>query len=260
MSAIKKPITDNVIKLRVVNGNIEREPKVRYNKDGSIDKRHPNRVSGISNEVYPFTQEEIKLMVDLFDKRINEAPDGNKRQIACRNKMLFLIGINLGIRASDLCKLRYSFFMNNKMEFFEKNKLQPKKTKTKTGKYVTLYFNPYVKKAILNYIEEYPIQDLQDYLFKSRNGGNPISEHTIWDVVSKAAIEVGIEKNIGSHSLRKTFGYWALHNAKDKNKELITLQNIFGHSSPAITSRYIGITDNEMSDVFNNLDLGLDYL
>ena len=108
--------------------------------------------------------------------------------------------------------------------------------------------------------QKYPIQDLQDYLFKSRNGGNPISEHTIWDVVSKAAIEVGIEKNIGSHSLRKTFGYWAWHNAKDKNKELITLQNIFGHSSPAITSRYIGITDNEMSDVFNNLDLGLDYL
>lgn len=255
-----KPTTDNVIKLRLVDGKISKKPEVKYNKDGSVDKRHSNKVAGVSSEVYPFTtEEEIKAMIDVFNKRIEEATNDNQRQIACRNKMLFLIGINLGIRASDLCGLRYSFFLNNNGSFKDCYSLQPKKTR-KTGKFVKLYFNQTVKKSITDYIEEYPIEDMDEYLFKSRKGNNSISEHALWDIVNKAAMEAGIDKNIGSHSLRKTFGRFVFHNAQDKNKALVILQTIFNHSSPAVTSRYIGLTDDEVSDVFNNLDLGLDYI
>lgn len=257
---LPKTTTDNVIELSIVDGKLSKKPEVRYNKDGSIDKRQSNKVAGISSEVYPFTTEaEIKAMIDLFNNRINEAPDENKRQIACRNKMLFLIGINLGIRASDLCGLRYSFFMNNDGTFKDFYTLQPKKTR-KTGKFVKLYFNQVVKKAIADYVEDYPIQDMDEYLFKSRKGSASISEHTLWDVMSKTAIEAGIKQNIGSHSLRKTFGRFIFHNADDKNKALVILQTIFNHSSPSVTSRYIGLTDDEVSDVFNSLDLGLDYI
>ena len=125
-----KPLTSNVIELTMINGKLGKKPEVRYNKDGSIDKRHTNKVAGVSSEVYPFTtKEEIKAMIDVFDKRINEAPDENKRWVACRNKMLFLIGINLGIRASDLVSLRYNFFMNDDGTFKNFYSLQPKKTK-----------------------------------------------------------------------------------------------------------------------------------
>ena len=51
-------------------------------------------------------------MIDVFNKRIEKAPDDNKRMIACRNKMLFLIGINVGLRASDLVSLKWNFFLN----------------------------------------------------------------------------------------------------------------------------------------------------
>ena len=255
-----KPTTDNVIKFRLMDGRLSKEPEVRYNKDGSIDKRHTNKVAGVSSEVYPFTTEaEIKSMIDVFNKHIDEATNDNQRQIACRNKMLFLIGINLGIRASDLCGLRYSFFINSDGSFKDYYSLQPKKTK-KTGKYVKLFFNETVKKAITDYIEEYPIQDLDGYLFESRKGNNHITEISLGRIIKDTANEIGIEKNICSHSLRKTFGYWAWHNAEDKNKALVILQKIFNHSSPAITCQYIGITNNEMSDVFNSLDLGLDYI
>lgn len=259
---VRKPTTDNVIELRVVNGAIEKRPKVKYTKDGSVDKRYgnSNAMVGVSKEVYPLTNEsEIKAMVDLFDKRIEEAPDENKRQIACRNKMMFLIGINLGIRASDLCSLRYSFFMNNDGTFKEGYSLQPKKTK-KQKKFVKLYFNQVVKKAITDYIEEYPVEDLNEFLFKSRKGDKSIGEQTLWDIMNKAAIEAGIKQNIGSHSLRKTFGRFVFHNADDKNKALVILQTIFNHSSPAVTSRYIGLTDDEVCDVFNELNLGIDYI
>lgn len=256
---IRKTTTDNVIKMPKLHV-VGAEKKVRYNKDGSIDKRHSNSVAGVSTEVYPFTtQEEIKAVIDVLNKRIEEAPDENKRMIACRNKMMILVGMNLGIRASDLCGLKYSFFMNHDGTFKDFYTLQPKKTR-KTGKFVKLYFNQVVKKAITDYIEEYPVFDMDDYLFKSRQGNGPIVEHTLWKIVVDVAAEAGLESNYGSHSLRKTFGYWAWHNAEDKNKALVTLQVIFNHSSTTTTARYIGLTDGEMSDVFNSLDLGLDYI
>lgn len=250
-----KPSTNNVIELRIVNGKISKKQE-----DGGVNERRTNKVAGVSSEVYPFnTKEEIKAMIDVFNKHINEAPDNNKRQIACRNKMLFLIGINLGIRASDLCGLNYNFFMNNDGTFKEYYSLQPKKTK-KTGKYVKLFFNETVKKAITDYIEEYPIQDMNEYLFKSRKGNSHITEICLGRIIKDTAKEVGIEKNICSHSLRKTFGFWVWHNAEDKNKALVILQKIFNHSDTSMTAKYIGITNSEISDVFNSLDLGLDYI
>ena len=255
----KQPI-DNVIALSFVNGKLAKKPEVKYNKDGSVDKRHSNRVTGVSSEVYPFTtQEEIKSIIDVLNKRISEAANDNQKQIASRNKMLFLIGINLGIRASDLCGLRYNFFLNNDGTFKDFYALQPKKTK-KLGKFVKLYFNQTVKKAITDYIKEYPIQDMNGYMFKSRKGSNSITERSLWKIIVDVAAEAKLESNYGSHSLRKTFGYWVWHNAEDKNKALVTLQVIFNHSSTATTAKYIGLTDNEISDAFNSLDLGLDYI
>ena len=257
---IRKQKTDNIITLSVVNGKLVKKPEVKHNKDGSIDKRHTNKVAGVSSEVYPYTsEEEIKSMIEVFNKRIKKASNENKKQIACRNKMLFLVGINLGIRASDLTSLKYSFFMDGNGKFKEFYTLQPKKTR-KTGKFVKLYFNQTVKKAISDYIKEYPIQDMDEYLFKSRKGDGAITERALWKIIVDATADAGIDKNVGSHSLRKTFGRFVFYNADDKNKALVVLQTIYNHSSPAVTSKYIGLTDDEVSDVFNSLDLGLDYI
>ena len=49
---IRRQETNNVIALSVVNGKLAKRPEVRYNKDGTIDKRHSNRVAGISSTVY----------------------------------------------------------------------------------------------------------------------------------------------------------------------------------------------------------------
>lgn len=229
-------------------------------KNGTVNKRTYNKASGISSEVYAFTsEEEIKAMIDVFNNHIAEALDENKRQIACRNKMLFLIGINLSLRISDLVSLRWNFFLKDDMTFKDFYRIQPKKTK-KTGKFVTLYFNDVVKKSLIEYIEQYPIEDMNDFIFKSRKGDGAITEGNAWRIISGAAEEIGIERNIGTHSLRKTFGYHVWHNAEDKEKALVLLMTIFNHSSIAITKKYIGIMDEEVEDVFNTLNLGLDFL
>ena len=207
MAAVPVPKTDNVIEIKVVGGKLFKKEKVRYNKDGSVDKRNPNKVAGVSSEVYPFTsEEEIKTMIDVFNKHIEEASNDNKRMIACRNKMLFLIGINVGLRASDLITLKWNFFFNDDGIFKDSYTLQPKKTK-KAKKFVKLYFNQVVKKAVADYIEQYPIQDMDEYLFKSRKGDSHITEISLGRIIKDAAEEAGIERNICSHSLRKTFGY-----------------------------------------------------
>lgn len=257
---IRKQETNNIITLTVVNGELRRKPEVRYNKDGSVDKRHTNKVAGVSSEVYPFTtQEEIKSIVDVLNKRIEEAANDNQKQIACRNKMLFLIGINLSLRISDLITLKWNFFLKDDLTFRDFYKIQPKKTR-KTGKFVTLYFNEVVKKAINEYIEQYPIENMDDFVFKSRKGNNAVSEKGVWKIIVDVAAEAGIEYNVGTHSLRKTFGYHIWHNAEDKEKALVMLMVIFNHSSIATTKKYIGIMNEEIESVFNDLNLGIDFV
>ena len=260
MGAVPIRKTNNVIQLSILDGKLSKKQEVGDNFGGNTNKRPPNKVSGKSSEVYPFVSEkEIKAMVDMFNRHINNAKNDNQRMIACRNKMLFLVGINLGIRASDLCELKYSFFMNEDGTFKDFYSLQPKKTK-KTGKFVKLYFNETVKKAIAEYITDYPVDDLNEYLFKSREGDSHITSIHLGKIIKDTAKEVGIDRNICSHSLRKTFGYHIWHNADDKEKALIILQTIFNHSSPMMTKKYIGLMDDEIEDVFQDLNLGGEFI
>lgn len=222
-----------------------------------------SKSKGKSSEVYAFrTKEEIAAMIDVFDKHIEEATNDNQRQIAHRNKMLFMIGINVGIRGSDLRTLKWSFFFeekNGELKFKDFYVLQPMKQR-KCKKFVKLFFNQTVKQAINNYIAEYPINNLDDYLFASRKGNSPITVRALWDIIKRAASEAGINQNIGSHSLRKTFGKFVYEGAEDKSNALVLLQQIFNHSSTATTAKYIGLTDDNIAEAFNNLNLGLDMI
>lgn len=258
----------NVAMLKKTEGNgsatiipFKRKEEVKYNKDGSIKRTHCNKKFGEDSEVYAFrTKEEITSMINVFNKHITEATDEEKRQIACRNKLLFLIGINIGIRGSDLRTLQWTFFFNkneNELCFKDFYTLQPLKQR-KQKKYVKLFFNQAVRKAIEDYISEYPFENMDDYLFSSRKGGEPIQVSSLWRIIKETAIEAGIKQNIGSHSLRKSFGFWCWHEAADKNKALVILQHIFNHSSTQTTAKYIGIMDDEIEDMFDSLNLGLE--
>lgn len=249
---------NKVVPFKVITSDTSEKKKV--NKDGSECKIHSNKIAGESSEVYAFkTEEEIKAMIDILNNHIEEAATDNQRQIAFRNKLLFVVGINVGIRASDLRELKWSFFFEEDEEgnraFKDSYKIMPKKTAGKR-KYVTLYFNNTVKTIIQQYISEYPVEDLDSYLFPSRKGNEPVLARSLWRIISDTAIEAGIEQNIGSHSLRKTFGFWRWHEAEDKDKALVILSKLFNHSSVSMTRKYIGILDEEIEDMFNSVELG----
>ena len=221
-------------------------------------KKKNNKVPGKDAEVYAFkTKEEISSMIKIFDKHISEASNKHQRKIAYRNKMLFVIGINVGIRASDLRTLKWSFFFDEQMNFKESYKFVPIKT-SKQRKFVKINFNNAVKQMIYLYIKEYPIDNLDSYLFASRKGDKSVTVDGLRKIIKEAAVEAGIIQNVGSHSLRKTFGFWCWRTASDKNKALVILQQIFNHSSTQTTAKYIGILDEEIKNMFDSIDLGLD--
>lgn len=242
--------------------------KSKKNEENTKVADEPKRISytaGKSTEVYAFrTEEEIKAMIDVYDKHIDEATNEDQRRAACRNKMMFVVGLNIGIRVSDLASLKYSFFFdkkpNGEYAFKKFYTLQPKKQR-KSGKFVKLFFNQTVRVAIENYIAEYPFESLDEYLFTSREGDNkPLETRSIWRIIKRTAKEAGINKNIGSHSLRKTWAYRVWSGAEDKNKALVMLMRCFNHSSAVVTMRYIGIMDDEIEKMYNSVELGLDYL
>ena len=258
-SALAEKQYDNIVPFSVIMGTKDikpKRPKARENHSGG-------RVAGQSSEVYAFrTEEEIKDMIDMYNKHIAEATDAHHRQIAARNKLLFVVGINVGLRASDLATLKWSFFLDStadgKYKFKDFYVLQPKKTR-KTKKFVKLFFNNTVKKAIVEYLNEYPTDNLDEYLFASREGG-AISTKTLYRAVKNTAKEVGIKQNIGSHSLRKSWAFHVWRNAKDKDRVLVMLMRCFNHSSTAVTMRYIGIMDDEIKDVYESVELGFDFI
>lgn len=91
-----------------------------------------------------------------------------------------------------------------------------------------------------------------DYLFKGRNGENkPISRVMAYMIINQACKKAQITDNVGTHTLRKTFGYPHYQTFHD----VAILQYLLKHSSPSITLRYIGITQDNVEDTLKQFEL-----
>lgn len=146
-----------------------------------------------------------------------------------RNIIMFGLGIYCGLRIGDILKLRVRD-VRNKWNL----KIQQQKTK----KPIEIILNRDLKKIIDDYTEN--LKDT-DYLIKSRKGRNKsISRTQAYRIMKDIEEEFNL-KNIGCHSMRKTFAYWLYF---DNKKDIGLVQKALGHQSSATTLTYIGM-DNE---------------
>jgi integrase len=60
-------------------------------------------------------------------------------------------------------------------------------------------------------------------------------------IIKDAALAHGV-RNVGTHTLRKTFGYHFYQQFKDPS----LLQEFFGHTDPAVTLKYIGLNQDAL--------------
>jgi len=175
--------------------------------------------------------------------------DAMKRVLASnpRDLMLFVLGINSGLRISDLLALRVKEVTEGKGKVKERVVLRGQKTGKEKMFLVTKGTAKVIKDCLAG--TEYAPDE---YLFKSREGANkPITRQQAWIVLNNAAELVGITDKIGTHTLRKTFGYHAYQRGYD----IVRLQQTFNHSAPSITLRYIGITQDDIDEIYLNMDL-----
>lgn len=181
-----------------------------------------------------------------------------------RDQMLFVLGINFGLRCSDIRMLKFSDLINTDGTFKEDFCVLEKKTSTtrKRKKYRHLTVNLAVMEAVELYLQHNPNKTLNDYLFVSESGrkGNnqPLQRYSVERIIKGIARELHIEGRYATHSLRKTFGYHIMMQAQNNaDRQILLLMSMFNHSSVQQTLRYIGITADEMREGYDKLNLGL---
>lgn len=155
-----------------------------------------------------------------------------------RDLLLFTIGTNCGLRISDIVALNVGDV---------RNKSHIRIVEKKTGKYKSFPINSKLKPMF----EEYTKGKRSDEaLFKTRFQ-NRMDRFTAYRIIRKSCKLAGLPEKVGTHTMRKTFGY---HHYQ-KFKDVAILQKIFNHSSPQVTLRYIGIEQDQIDESYTNFVL-----
>lgn len=181
----------------------------------------------------------MRLVQPIRDRAQIEAMKTELLKKGLRDYFLFVLGINTGLRVSDLLSLRVKDVRGTShIRIAEK----------KTGKIKRGFINQYLSEEIETFTRG---MNDEDHLFMSQKGDNqPISRVQAYRILRDAARAIGLEE-VGTHTLRKTFGYWHYQQYRD----VALLQELFNHSSPSVTLRYIGINQDLMDETIRDFRL-----
>lgn len=148
-----------------------------------------------------------------------------------RNYIMIITGLYTGLRISDILKLKVKD-VKDKDTIYLKEK--------KTSKRNIIAINKFLLKEYKWYCNDL---NEEEYLIKSPEGVNkPITRVQAYNIIKEVGEDFNIQ-NLGTHSLRKTYGF---HYYK-QTKDIGTLMRMFNHSTPAITLKYIGVEQDQMN-------------
>lgn len=151
-------------------------------------------------------------------------------------RVMLEIGLYCGLRISDILKLTVDDVRGRKS-------INMREKKTKKQRIFDI--NPVLAKRFKEWTDG---KMGSEYLIPAAGGINrPISRQWAWQVIKELSKDCGLE-NIGTHTLRKTFGY---HHYM-QHKDVALLQKIFNHSTPEHTLRYIGIEQSTTNEALRN--------
>lgn len=173
-----------------------------------------------------------------------------------RDYCLFTVGINTGLRISDLLALSINDVLIPCGARRYKVASRVTVREKKTGKRRDMILNTPARSAISSYLRQRRWKSMEEPVFLSRKhnpDGTPksLSRVQVWTVLSDAAHRAGIEDAVGTHTMRKTFGYFRYK----AGRPLEEIQKMFGHSHGYITLAYIGITREQIEDSYRKIEL-----
>lgn len=176
-------------------------------------------------------------------KKLAQIKSMLKGQDNPRNYLLFSLGINFALRIRDLLGLRVRDVRNEDNTIKDFLFVQ----ESKRGRQRRIKINAGAREALAYYFGRVRAAP-DDYLFPNpRNSKRPLSRVQAYRLINQWTEAVGLtEGRYGTHTLRKTWGYQA---RKHHGVPIELIMEKLGHESPAVTKRYIGITDDEIEDV-----------
>lgn len=207
-----------------------------------------NKKKGTKSEVFAFKNiEDIKNVIGYFY--------GRGEWI---HYLYITLGLNLVRRVGDMLSLTWENFFDPRTGNFREDILEI--CEDKTDKFANPRINSACREAIKTYLDKVGYDPATDdykkpvfFQFTGTAKGRVLSQSGELKAMKRAAEYLGIGYNIGTHSLRKTFGKWSriLHPYDNDSMEL--LRAIYNHSDTKTTSRYIGLTKEKIDDYYNDM-------
>ena len=186
------------------------------------------------------------LVEPLKDKKQIEAVEKYLEIRNKRNRLIWAFGCNVGLRVSDILALNIEDVKDkNYIEIIEK----------KTKKHKGFPLNSKLKRLIKDYLDNdrckvYAIGDVEPLFVGKKH--HRLDRSQVYRFINEACKELGIGENVGTHTMRKNFGY---HVFKQSGNNIALIQKLFQHSSPVVTLRYIGIDKEEIDKTYENFEL-----
>ncbi|GAQ00143.1 tyrosine-type recombinase/integrase [Leptolyngbya sp. NIES-2104] len=155
-----------------------------------------------------------------------------------RDLCLFTLGINTAYRANELLSIKVrqvrSLNVGDVLELKQ----------SKTHKYRPVTLNGTAISAIQHWLGNSQLQD-EDNLFTGQRGCLTVT--TVSTMVKTWCQDVGLKGNYGSHTLRKTWGYWQ---RTERGTAIPLLMEAFGHATQRQTLAYLGIQSDEIAQIY----------
>lgn len=248
-------IQSNIVQLEIIKMS-RQDPKL---KTDGVEKQTPNNNS-VDRWVHPIREKSDikKCIIYLHDKALS-ATRLDTQRAAYRDWFLFVVGINVGLRVSDLTKLKWNNIFESDMETFVDGR---NKEEQKTGKMKLICPNEYMKKVVKEYLYYSDVEPkTNEYIFLSgrKNGDGiypPISDAAVEKMVKEVTGACGIVGNYNTHSLRKSYAYhkYMMYVKNNDPLALVKVQKDLNHRNSSDTARYLGITRDEQ--IKSNMELG----
>lgn len=218
--------------------------------DPKQDKKTPNNQTS-SRWVEPIRdRKDIDKCKEYLKSVFLKAPDGRRKLSAGRDYLLFVVGVNAGLRVSDLIRLQYSDLIGTPGRASLREK--------KTGKHRRLYSNSSIKEAMELYLTETGISlNPSDPLFVSTKTRQIITDRTAELMIKRATRKCGVAGNYNTHSLRKTFAYQLYMRLTEKGDPLALpkVQKFLNHRNQSDTLRYLGLQQQMEAEMIEDLNL-----